>query len=193
MLLDAFLTFQDTQAGTPAGETRDETFKEAGAMEINSFELKPLKKDSTFGLDLAEDDGDDGKQKKKKQKKNKHAGKHSFTASFDKELDSASPDLLIAYCRYLASPEKCKSIKQVHVSVRKAGAGRRLVFLEFLLKEVYVISYKLSADDGGKPPKEDIELGFEYCQIIYRPQKPDGTLGRDKGADYDFRKNESTS
>ena len=186
MLIDAQLEIKDSEFPIK-GESLDAVGRESDMIHIYSFDLAPQKKDSYGG------DFDEEEEKKRKRKKKQRAGTHSFIASITKELDNSSPDLLWAYCRYIASPDKCKPLQSARVLVRKAGGDQALVFLEFVLRNLYVVSYKLKADDGAKPPKEDIEFGFEYCEMIYRSQNPDGTQRAPNSKAYDFAKDEGES
>jgi len=108
--------------------------------------------------------------------------KKKLNLSLSKYLDSASTDLLKAYCNATArkKPADYKPFDEVVLSLRKASGALRLSGLTYLkihLYEVDVSEYRLNVSSGRELPREDIKLSFETFKVEYTAQSAQGKSG----------------
>lgn len=109
------------------------------------------------------------------------AGKVSLSDfSIMKKQDKASPLLFQACC-------KGQHYGKFTFTFRKAGT-KPIVYLEFILEEVYVSSYQLSGSSGGDDaPTESVSLAFGKVTYNYYPQLSTGGQDKVVPASYDLR------
>ncbi|MFL1549604.1 Hcp family type VI secretion system effector [Pseudomonas sp. D47] len=89
-----------------------------------------------------------------------------------KALDKSSPNLMMA----CASGKHYPDAKLV---VRKVGGASPVEYLVITLKEVMVVSYSSSAENGVDVLQDSFALNFATVDVSYQPQKADG--GKDGG------------
>ncbi|GAB5336017.1 hypothetical protein PFUM301598_04730 [Pseudomonas fluorescens] len=78
--------------------------------------------------------------------------------------------------------ESCISVAlnpQAKLVVRKAGGASPVEYLVITLKEVMVVSYSTSAENGADVLQDSVALNFATVDVSYQPQKADG--GKDGG------------
>ncbi|PQA98534.1 Hcp1 family type VI secretion system effector [Pseudomonas fluorescens] len=78
--------------------------------------------------------------------------------------------------------ESCISVAlnpQAKLVVRKAGGASPVEYLVISLKEVMVVSYSTSAENGADVLQDSVALNFATVDVSYQPQKADG--GKDGG------------
>jgi type VI secretion system secreted protein Hcp len=78
-------------------------------------------------------------------------------------------------------------IKTATLTARKAGKGQ-LDYLTFKLSDVLVSSYQ-TGGGGDLAPVDQVALSFATIEVVYRPQKPDGSLGAGERFGYDLKGN----
>ena len=101
---------------------------------------------------------------------------------FIKKHDQASPVLF-------ASCATGKHFPNAVLTARKAG-GEQQEYLTIKMSDLLVSSYQVGGSQGGDVvPTDQVSLNFSKIEFIYKPQKPDGTLGADVKQGYDFSKN----
>src|SRR5262245_27760019 len=143
MPLDGFLEILDFD-GTEtiiAGESLDAAFKKAGSkpIEILNFSLESQ-------VDLGE-----GKQGADEE--------HLFTFTITKEVDSATPQLFLAFCGDVTPyPDGFATIQAARVTLRKAAGKDPLNYLVYFFKACNIKSWKLDCKDGDELPEEEIEF-----------------------------------
>ena len=99
------------------------------------------------------------------------AGKPTFERlNVMARVSSASPQLLRA-CAVGAV------IKSVVLSGVRLGGKAPLEFATYTLSDAFVSSAQQSGSSGDVP-SEQLALGFRRVQVDYRPQLPDGSLGK---------------
>ncbi|NTV94554.1 MAG: type VI secretion system tube protein Hcp [Thiobacillus sp.] len=77
-------------------------------------------------------------------------------------------------------------IKSMVLVGRKAGKEQQ-EYYKITFTDCMVTSYQLSA--SNETPTESLSFAFSKIEMIYKPQKPDGTLGGDIKASYDLTTN----
>jgi type VI secretion system secreted protein Hcp len=171
MPLDGFFDLDGKQK--VSGESLDDKYHDR--IEINSFE---------FGGDDTELDKllDPGEGLKKKG----YPAPFGFT--IEKEIDTASPDLFVAYCQSFAAKEvsQIPAFTSAKLTLRKAGGTEPLKFFKMEFKKVYVTGYTLSTNEDGKS-KEKVDFRFVACSMWYQPQQATGTgMGSPRSVGWDF-------
>src|ERR1700683_3797612 len=128
MALDGFLELLKGKDAVE-GETLDKTFgtKSRKAMSITSFKLSPQglpSKKKKKGHDATEHEEEhDDEHTQPTQPKGKHQKpKYPLAFTVSKEIDSASTELFLAYCRHAddALPDNAKCFDLARVTLRKA-------------------------------------------------------------------------
>jgi len=101
---------------------------------------------------------------------------------FVKRFDKASPVLFI-------NCTTGKHFKLATLTARKAGEGQQ-EYLTIKMEDVMVSSYQVGgAGASSVVPNDQISLNFAKLEILYKEQKPDGTLGGEVKQKYDFAAN----
>src|SRR5438132_827989 len=122
--VDAFLELLDWdgQTTTIAGESLDAHFQKVGArpMEIFSFNLESQR-------DLSADKSATGDEEE------------LFTFSVTKEIDSATPELFLAFCNCATDQDNPLAIARV--TLRKAAGLKPLIFLIYNFAAVAIKSW----------------------------------------------------
>ena len=102
---------------------------------------------------------------------------------FTKQVDKASPLLLL----------NCANGKHIPkaVMVARAAGGEQQEYLKYTFSDVMITSVQFLADDrvnGPVPkPQDRVKFTFSKCEIEYKEQKPDGTLGGAVKAGWDLK------
>ena len=108
-------------------------------------------------------------------------GKASFNdLAFTHKIDKASPSLL----RACATGQH---LKEATITRRKAGKGQQ-EFLIIKMNDVIVTSVAES-DASGSDQMESVTLAFAKVDVVYRPQKADGSLDAGLHFKYDIKSN----
>ena len=200
MKIDGFLVIEDSTFPV-VGESQDQDFVGKGAMEISSFTLRPANQPTNMSADKAKESNfamlgsdDDGLGALCMQflfdevvDPTPLVALQSFVFTVKKDADLATPDLFKAFCRFIDSPENCQPYDEAFVTLRKAGQSKPVPFLEFHFKGVYVVDYKLKVDSGEKPPSEDVDFAFDYCEMTYHAQSKSGAKKPLKPRSFDFK------
>lgn len=101
---------------------------------------------------------------------------------FVKKLDKASPLLMIGCATG-------KHFKSAILTTRKAG-GEQHDYFKVTMSDVLVTSYQLGgAAAADIVPTEQISINFAKLEMVYKEQKPDGSLGGEVKQGYDYFKN----
>jgi type VI secretion system secreted protein Hcp len=101
---------------------------------------------------------------------------------FVSKMSKASPVLFI-HCSTGAH------FKNAILTARKAGGGQQ-EYLKVTMDEVLVTSYQTGGSAHGDiVPTDQFSLNFAKLEIIYKEQKPDGSLGAEVKQKYDFKAN----
>jgi type VI secretion system secreted protein Hcp len=109
-------------------------------------------------------------------------GKASFhDFNFTHHVDKASPVLMKA----CATGEH---IKDARITVRKAGKGQQ-EYLVVTMTDVLVTSVSMSVSAEGDATMEGVTLAFAKVDLVYKPQKPDGSLDVGVHFTYDLKAN----
>lgn len=121
----------------------------------------------------------------KEEETSKKGQKLTFTVT--KELDTASPDLFLAYCRTMAHKrprsEADNKVNQFHsaiVDLRKMFAGQPRPFMVCTFWDVTLMSYKLDYDSGSSLFTETVQFKFGMYQVEYKMQSAEGVTGKAK-------------
>jgi len=102
--------------------------------------------------------------------------------TFTKKMDKASPLLMIG----CATGQHFKS---AILTARKAGGGQQ-EYLKITMSDLMVTSYQTGGSAEGDPvPIDQISMNFAKLEMIYKEQKPDGSLGGDIKQGYDYAAN----
>lgn len=176
MPADNFLWFPDAakgglltgKAAKPEGESTDAWFSKKKALEVKSF---------TFGLEQADTttSGTTGSG----------GGKVKFNEfSVSKSVDLASVPLYQACAAGAHYPS-------VMLAIRKAG-GSNLLYLQYIFRQVFVISIGWSGGGGDEAPGEDVKFRFGALGIRYVQQLADGTEGSKMEAAWSVVENKNT-
>lgn len=176
MPADNFLWFPDAakggllsgKAAKPEGESTDAWFSKKKALEVKSF---------TFGLEQADTttSGTTGSG----------GGKVKFNEfSVSKSVDLASVPLYQACAAGAHYPS-------VMLAIRKAG-GSNLLYLQYIFRQVFVISIGWSGGGGDEAPGEDVKFRFGALGIRYVQQLADGTEGTKMEAAWSVVENKNT-
>ena len=99
-----------------------------------------------------------------------------------KRLDKSSPILFIACATG-------QHFKDALLTVRKAGAGQH-EYVTLKMSDVLVSGYHTAGSEGGGGVvNESVSLKFATLEMVYKEQKPDGSLGGEIKQGYDFKAN----
>jgi type VI secretion system secreted protein Hcp len=97
-------------------------------------------------------------------------------------MDKSSPVLMIA-C------STGQHFKKATLTARKAGGGQQ-EYLKVTMEDLLVTSYQVGGSSGGDPvPIDQISMNFTKLEMVYKEQKPDGSLGGDVKQGYDYGAN----
>jgi type VI secretion system secreted protein Hcp len=111
-------------------------------------------------------------------------GKASFQDfNFTHHVDKASPVLMKA----CATGEH---VKNATITVRKAGKGQQ-EYLVITMTDVLVTSVATSVSAEGDATMEVVALAFAKVDLVYKPQKPDGSLDVGVHFKYDVKANKA--
>lgn len=115
------------------------------------------------------------------------AGKASFNDfHFVMKVNKATPKLMLA----CANGEH---IKKAVLTCRKAGKDQQ-EFLKITLSDVLVSSYQTGGSGHGDiVPTDQISINYAKCELSYKEQKADGTLGGEVKAGYDVKANKAVA
>lgn len=141
------------KAAKPEGETTDKWFKKYKAFELQDF---------SFGVKQEETTGSGAT--------GSGAGKvdfEDFTVS--KAVDLGTVPLYQACTAGAHFPT-------VMIAIRKAG-GAGLIYVQFMFRQVFVISIGHEGGSGDEAPKESIAFKFGAMGIRYVQQLADGSQG----------------
>jgi type VI protein secretion system component Hcp len=154
MAFDAFM--QLIKGGKPAvqGETLDAKFGKLKAFELTKFKL-------TSQRDMTSEEGE------------AEGDEPVFILNIEKEIDSATPDLFLNYCRY-ATTKNSGTFDEAIVTVRKAAGAAQLEYLVYRFRDVYIKSWRLENTDEDGLPEEVVDFCFHHCSVEYYAQKPGG-------------------
>jgi type VI secretion system secreted protein Hcp len=110
------------------------------------------------------------------------AGKvHIQDLHITKQIDKASPLLMLATAsgRHFASA----------VLTAQRPGEEPLDYLVISLGGVTVNSYQIEAPAGQPVPADQVSFSFRQIEIVYRPQRPDGSLDTPVSAGWDVTAN----
>jgi len=115
------------------------------------------------------------------------AGKASFNDfHFVMKVNKATPKLMLA----CADGEH---IKKAVLTCRKAGKDQQ-EFLKITLSDLLVSSYQTGVSSSGDiVPTEQISINYSKCELAYKEQKADGTLGGEVKAGWDVKANKAVA
>lgn len=102
--------------------------------------------------------------------------------SFTKKFDKSSPVLFIG-C------STGQHYKSAILTGRKAGGGQQEYF-KITMEDVMVSSYQVGGSGASDVvPMDQISLNFAKLELVYKEQKPDGSLGGEVKQKYDYAAN----
>ena len=101
-----------------------------------------------------------------------------------KVMDKSSPNLFIGCCTG-------KHYNKATLTIRKAGE-KPLDYLVYNLTEVMVSSHSVSGHEGGGIAQESVSLNFAKVEMVYTPQKADGSGEAKISKAWDLAKNVAT-
>jgi type VI secretion system secreted protein Hcp len=104
--------------------------------------------------------------------------------SFTMKICAASPKLMLA----CASGQH---IKSAVLTCRKAGKDQQ-DFLQVKFSDLLISSYQTGGSSGDVVPMDQVSANFAKIEFIYKPQKPDGSLGGAIPAGWDLKKGVKT-
>ncbi len=101
---------------------------------------------------------------------------------FEMNVNKASPKLFLACA-------KGDHIKKAVLTARKAG-GEQQEYYKITLEDLLVSGYEAGASTTDKLfPTDKVSLNFAKIDILYKEQKPDGSLGGSIETKYDLKAN----
>lgn len=183
--LDAYMILEakgipKLDPGPIPGETTDQEMSELKAIPITSFSLAGGFDNTASDRGEATDNVPDLSETLDK-----------LTLRVVKNLDGASPALMLAYCSHMATAmNEAKPFSKLTIIVRKAGDLRKVStgtgpayltqrrYLQMTFEDVYLTSY----DCGGQHnsnldmPTENLAFVFKRIQMEYLPQKSTGKM-----------------
>jgi len=110
------------------------------------------------------------------------AGKvHIQDLHITKPVDKASPLLMLACA-------SGRHITSAVLTAQRPGA-EPLDYLTISLASVMVNSYQTGAPAGQAAPADQVTFSFRQIEIVYRPQRPDGSLASPVTAGWDAATN----
>jgi type VI protein secretion system component Hcp len=191
--LDAFLELTPSRkmVAQVSGESLDAKQGDKGQskaiIEIMSFrfgDAKSLAKAKEADKKAAKRSGDDDDEEPDRAEVSggKPTGKveDDYRFQVTKQIERSTPFLAQAYFSNSFKPKRhdYNSFSEVKVSFRKLGAHAKhpKSFFSLTFRDVYVVGYELQTQ-GPEPPTETVDFCFQTCEMSYRPQSKDGTLG----------------
>jgi type VI secretion system secreted protein Hcp len=106
---------------------------------------------------------------------------HFQDMNITKLVDKASPLLMLA----AASGQHFTSAV---LTAQRPGTDP-LEYLTITLSDLMVGSYQMEAAAGQPVPADQVSLSFSRIEVVYHPQRPDGTLGAPVSAGWDITAN----
>jgi type VI secretion system secreted protein Hcp len=106
---------------------------------------------------------------------------HFQDMNITKLVDKASPLLMLA----AASGQHFPSAV---LTAQRPGTDP-LEYLTITLSDLMVGSYQMEAAAGQPVPADQVSLSFSRIEVVYHPQRPDGTLGAPVSAGWDITAN----
>jgi type VI protein secretion system component Hcp len=189
--LDGFLEL--IKQGKPVeGETLDRIFTKKKASSIASFSMEgednespadedsdadsttqqPLPQPGQGPLQFRQPSASTAPTTAPVQAAKKEKKKYPITFKVTKEIDQASPELYLAYCKN-ADLLTSQPFDTAKVTLRKAGGKNKLVYLVLEFSKVRVKSYSVSAE-GEKLPVETVNFNCTAVKLQYRSQRLKG-------------------
>jgi type VI protein secretion system component Hcp len=175
-----------------SGESLDSNWSQQsrakGIIEIMSFrfgDAKSLAKAKEADKKAAKrggDDDDDDEPPRGEVGTGKKTGnvEDDYRFQITKQIEKATPMLAQAYFSNSFKPmrHEYNSFDEAKITFRKLGAHRQhpTAFFTLTFRGVYVIGFELQTQ-GPEPPEETIDFCFQTCEMSYKPQSQDGTLG----------------
>jgi type VI protein secretion system component Hcp len=106
-----------------------------------------------------------------------------------KQIEKSTPFFAQAYFSNSFKPKRQEynSFAEAKIVVRKMGthAKHPQGFFTLTFRGVYVVGYDLQTQ-GPEPPEETIDFCFQTCEMSYKPQLADGTLGAANAKGWNF-------
>jgi type VI protein secretion system component Hcp len=194
-VLDAFLELIPSRKMTAeiAGEALDskqnETARAKALLEIMSFrfgDAKSLAKakeaDKKAAKQQGGDDDDDEDATRASVGSAKRTGKveEDYRFQITKQIERATPVLAQAYFSNSFKPKRHEynSFDEAKITVRKLGAHAKhpKAYFTVTFRGVYIVGYELQTQ-GPEPLEETIDFCFQTCEMSYKSQSAEGTLG----------------
>ena len=111
-----------------------------------------------------------------------------FTFGISKSVDTSSPALYMAYCKYAQRSDKSESIiKTGKLWMRHLGNKGGVEYLTWEFTELHVISFSWKCGNDGIPT-EDVDFTFATCRFTYIPQDNTGESKSPISLGWDFKK-----
>lgn len=173
--LDAFMTLDakglgNIKDGPIPGETTDQEMAKKKAIEITGFTVA-----GDFDDEWLDQNSPSGEKSASKLN-------DKLKLSVNKNLDSSSPALMIAYCSHLSTVMKeAAPFPKLEIFVRRAGAvdGKgtaQVLYLNFVFYDAYLVSYSCGGehDSNNDMPTESLVFRFKRVTMNYWPQTATG-------------------
>jgi type VI protein secretion system component Hcp len=200
--LDAFLELTPSRkmVAQVSGESLDSKQGDKGSsnaiIEIMSFrfgDAKSLAKAKEADKKAAKRSGDDDDDEPDRAEVSagKRTGKveDDYRFQITKQIEKSTPYLAQAYFSNSFKPKRhdYNSFSEAKVLFRKLGAHAKhpKSFFSLTFRGVYVVGYELQTQ-GPEPPTETVDFCFQTCEMSYRAQSKDGTLGAPNIQGWDF-------
>jgi type VI protein secretion system component Hcp len=199
--LDAFLELTPARKMTAqiGGESLDSKTNRDGQakeiIEIMSFrfgDAKSLAKAKEAEKKMASRSGDDEEDEGGVAlSSGKRSGKveDDYRFQITKQIEKATPFFAQAYFSNSFKPKRQEynSFAEAKIVVRKLGAHAKhpKSFFTITFRGVYVVGFELQTQ-GPEPAEETIDFCFQTCEMSYKPQLHDGTLGAANAKGWNF-------
>ena len=112
-----------------------------------------------------------------------------YRFQISKQIEKSTPYLAQAYFSNSFKPKRHEynSFSEAKISFRKLGAHTEhpKAFFTLTFRGVYVVGYEIQTQ-GADPPEETVNFCFQTCEMSYKPQSTDGTLGVANIKGWDF-------
>ena len=155
MAVDIFLVIPGVK-----GETADATFAKQNAIDVQSWQ---------WGMSQAGSAG---------QGSGSGVGKVNVNdITIQKFVDKSTPVLMAACCAGTAYGTSASN--PVVLSMRKAGGANPLVYMTVTLFNVTISGVQPSTSNSNDMQTETLSLHFGAHQVVYTPQKSDGSKDAD--------------
>ncbi|HEV2971482.1 MAG TPA: type VI secretion system tube protein Hcp [Pirellulales bacterium] len=191
--LDAFLELTPSRKMTAeiAGEALDskqnESARAKALLEIMSFrfgDAKSLAKakaaDKKAAKQEGDDDDDDAALPVVGTAKRTGNIEEDYRFQITKQIEKATPILAQAYFSNSFKPKRHEynSFDEAKITIRKLGAHAKhpKAYFTVTFRGVYIVGYDLQTQ-GPDPPEETIDFCFQTCEMSYKSQSAEGTLG----------------